>query len=475
MPVLAALPVSEAQERLKVGPKAMSDATRVAIGVAGVLVVINFALAFLFGPLFVVTGVVLGTVILGTRFFFARNLRFSGAGAVWTFATVVLLIAGFVAMYRQNNLLIWLAYAAVTLVLLNGLAAGRGLERVRARRHVVQPIFAQTPFLVEVELFNPSPREVVAVNVVEKGSVHSQSNFCVRLETRGRRAFRHEITLPYRGTYFWAPLIVSSGYPFGLIERRVVVPPSQKTFVLPALGRLHRGRLRRFLRGADPRNVRIRQRPKVHRAAQDEFHRLRPYRPGDSLRWVHWRTSARRGELMVREFEDLPSENLLLIFDPTLILEEEKLSPAEQTSERRWLREQFEQAVSLVASVVWDWCRRPGNRLVFAYVGKNAMVLDGPTSLAHGYAVLEFLAHCRPNRVFGSPLREQVEMGVKTMTGHLRSKPMPAYSALIVTIEASAIVEPLQQALNRPVSWVDITALNSLDFYEAPKYIPWEE
>jgi hypothetical protein len=52
---------------------------------------------------------------------------------------------------------------------------------------------------------------------------------------------------------------------------------------------------------------------------------------------------------------------------------------------------------------------------------------------------------------------------------------MPAYSALVVTIEASALVEPLQQALNRPVSWVDVTALKSLDFYEAPKYIPWEE
>jgi hypothetical protein len=178
---------------------------------------------------------------------------------------------------------------------------------------------------------------------------------------------------------------------------------------------------------------------------------------------------------MVREFEDLPSENLLLVFDPTLILDEKKLSPVEQLADRRWLREQFEQAVSLVATIAWDWCRRPGNRLVFAYVSKSTLVLDGPTSLAHGYAVLDFLAQCRPNRVQGSPQRQDVEAGVRVVTGRLRAKPMPAYSALIVTIEASALVEPLQQALGRPVSWVDITALKSLDFYEAPKYIPWEE
>jgi uncharacterized protein (DUF58 family) len=233
--------------------------------------------------------------------------------------------------------------------------------------------------------------------------------------------------------------------------------------------------LRRFLRGADPRNLRIRQRPKVHRAAQDEFHGLRPYRPGDSPRWVHWRTSARRGELMVREFEDLPSENLLLVFDPTLVLDEEDLSPAERVADRRWLREQFEQAVSLVATIAWDWCRRRGNRLVFAFAGKTTLVFDGPTSLAHGFTVLEFLSRCRPNRVHRTPSREDVDAGMKVVTGWLRSKPMPAYSALVVTVEASALVEPLQFALNRPVSWVDVTTLNGLDFYEAPKYIPWEE
>jgi hypothetical protein len=103
------------------------------------------------------------------------------------------------------------------------------------------------------------------------------------------------------------------------------------------------------------------------------------------------------------------------------------------------------------------------------------MLLDGPTSLAHGHAVLEFLAVCRPHRVRGSPRREDVDTDIQTITGWLRAKPMPAYSALIVTIEASALVEPLQTALNRPVSWVDVGMINRLDFYDAPKYIPWED
>jgi uncharacterized protein (DUF58 family) len=453
----------------------MRPLTRVTVGIAVAVAVMAIPVAFLFGPLATFLILVVSGFFLVAMIYVPRRLRITRAGIFWTLAAGVLLVAGFVGMANEINLLIWPAYAGVALILLNGLAVGWGLEHLRARRHIIQPIFAQTPFLVEVELYNPSKRDLWGVKLIEKGSTHAQPNFCVRLEARGRRAFRHEVTLPYRGTYFWAPLIVSSGYPFGLVERRLLIPPAEKTLVLPALGRLHRGRLRRFLRGADPRNIRIRQRPKVHRAAQDEFHGLRPYRPGDSPRWVHWRTSARRGELMVREFEDLPSENLLLVFDPTLMLEEEGLSPGERLADRRWLREQFEQAVCLVATIAWDWCRRRGNRLVFAFGGKNTLVFDGPTNLPHAYEVLQFLARCRPNRVVGSPRREDVETTMKVLTGHLRANPMPAYSALIVTIEASALVEPLQTALNRPVSWVDVTTLNRLDFYEAPTYIPWDE
>ena len=40
------------------------------------------------------------------------------------------------------------------------------------------------------------------------------------------------------------------------------------------------------------------------------------FRPGDSRRHIHWRTTARRGTLMVREFEDWPSDNLILLVDP---------------------------------------------------------------------------------------------------------------------------------------------------------------
>src|SRR6185295_12154455 len=46
-----------------------------------------------------------------------------------------------------------------------------------------------------------------------------------------------------------------------------------------------------------------------------DFYGLRDWRAGDSRHWIHWRTSARRGALVVRQFEQRRSEDLALLVD----------------------------------------------------------------------------------------------------------------------------------------------------------------
>ena len=67
------------------------------------------------------------------------------------------------------------------------------------------------------------------------------------------------------------------------------------------------------------------------------FHALRAYEPGDALRNVHWRTSARTGQLMVRQYEETRRSQLLLV---------QATSAGHYASD-----EEFELAVSVLASI----------------------------------------------------------------------------------------------------------------------------
>ncbi|GMA94042.1 hypothetical protein GCM10025881_08660 [Pseudolysinimonas kribbensis] len=78
------------------------------------------------------------------------------------------------------------------------------------------------------------------------------------------------------------------------------------------------------------------------------FHALRPYQPGDPLRNVHWRTTARTGQLMVRQFEETRRSRLTIVFDD---------------AKTHWASDdEFELGVSIMASLAGQ-VLRDGNRV----------------------------------------------------------------------------------------------------------------
>jgi uncharacterized protein (DUF58 family) len=256
----------------------------------------------------------------------------------------------------------------LALLLLNAATAGRGLKRLKGHRHFDDLLFAHTTSPLEVRLHasEPAPRGVR----IEDGPL---SWFLDR--TDGRLTCRGDARLPGRGWRERPPLTAASGHPFGLVRRVAVLEPARKVLVLPLPAKVDRERIRQQLRGADPRGERVRRRGWRHEGAQADFHGLRPFRPGDSPRWIHWRTSARRGELMVREFEDVPGDDLAIVLAP---------------------EGDVEAAVSLAAGVCWEWCRRRGDRLALL---AGDVLLDDLTGPEHARALLERLAELPHDRL----------------------------------------------------------------------------
>jgi uncharacterized protein (DUF58 family) len=370
--------------------------------------------------------------------------RLRAEGLYWLQTAALLLGVG---LFKGINLLTLLGYAMLAVAGLNLLVAGRRLRRLRARRRIDEPVFAGAPCVVEVQVDNAGRGALVGVRVEDRGEGHTLSWFLSRLEGRGRRCLRRQLVLPRRGVYAWGPVTAVSGYPFGLAERRWVLAPGEEVLVLPRPGWLHRGRFRHHLRSFDPRAERLHQRAVRHRAAQAELHGLRDYHPGDSPSRIHWRTSARRGELMVREYEDLPGDNLVLVFDPT--------PPAAADGDPPEAR--FETAVNLAATVCWEWCRRRGDRLVVALAGPEPVVLDGLTGPAHARRVLEGLA-----------VQQPATADAAALLARLSPVGLPPAAVVVVAAGPSPLADALRSGLNRPVTALDAAEAQTFDFYEPP-------
>jgi uncharacterized protein (DUF58 family) len=156
--------------------------------------------------------------------------------------------------------------------------------------------------------------------------------------------------------------MVESSDPLGLFQSRRASPDAEVALVLPRFTSLSRRPEVRELEAsvAAPRA-----------GSGTELFGVREYRPGDALRRIHWRSSARHGELVVREYEPPGVQALGVFCDP-------------QPSSR----EVADQIARLAASEAWD-CIREGGRVILWTPGVEPTL---PGEARSFWALLEWLA-----------------------------------------------------------------------------------
>jgi len=120
----------------------------------------------------------------------------------------------------------------------------------------------------------------------------------------------------------------------------------------------------------------------------DEFVALREYRRGDPIRHIHWRSWAKVGKPIVKEFEDEFFVRHALVLD---------------TFTERPHSDEFEEAVSVAASFACTVLTQE-SLLDLLFVGTEAYCFTAGRGLAHADQMLEILASVRPcpDRPFSS-------------------------------------------------------------------------
>jgi uncharacterized protein (DUF58 family) len=124
---------------------------------------------------------------------------------------------------------------------------------------------------------------------------------------RGRAAYMLE-GLP-RGRYAFEDTTAVIEDPLGFDRIELPLPTPGALLVYPRLVELER------LFSETGAAVRDGRRLLLRRPSGFDLHSVREYQQGESLRMVHWRSTAKRAQLMVKELEDSPRDEVAVVLD----------------------------------------------------------------------------------------------------------------------------------------------------------------
>lgn len=212
-----------------------------------------------------------------------------------------------------------------------------------------------------------------------------------------------------RGVVKIGPANSVQGDPFGLTGRETRWTDWQELFVHPRTIRLP-GRQTGFVHDLEGQ-------PSSHITSSDmNFHALREYAPGDDRRHVHWRSSARTGTLMVRQFDESRQSHVVISLD---------------TGRSAWLdADEFELGVSCAGSIA-----------------VQTVLTDSPLALL---TTLDELSTPTPTKVLDGlcSVEQTTRGGIRDLVYTTRDRE-PSASVVIVITGSSASLTDLRRACSQ--------------------------
>jgi uncharacterized protein (DUF58 family) len=288
-----------------------------------------------------------------------RRLRFTRDG--WFFLVITMAI-GLAALNTGHNLFYLVFAMLVSLIVVSGLLSERAVRGLRVERRLPREVFARTPAVVELRLRNASTRRTsYAVDVCDglEGEPRRVVGRLARLEPGASRNLHAVWTFERRGRHRFRTIHLVTRFPFGLFEKTRILPLGDEVVVFPSVDG-ERGR------GA---SLDASSRPMRKHRLGEETLAVRPMLPEDDHRMIHWRSSARAGELLVRD----PGQSA----DRPVAIFLENRVPAGDA---------FERSVDRAASLLWEGAR--DGRVVHLFTHEAAFPGLGRDSLRVALAFL---------------------------------------------------------------------------------------
>lgn len=214
---------------------------------------------------------------------------------------ILLVLTALGGLNFNNNLALLLVFVLGSLAQMTNLLAYRNLTGLTLVSVRGEPVFAGDPLHLQVLLHNPDDRFRYSL---ELALARESSGDCRDLAPGAHDSFRLALATERRGWLTVPPLRLQTRYPLAVFHVWSWLFPTQQCLVypmpaknpppLPASGDGRSGRPRR--------------------GEGDQVYGLRNYRPGDALKQISWRTSARHDQLYTKQMETPQEASCVLDF-----------------------------------------------------------------------------------------------------------------------------------------------------------------
>jgi uncharacterized protein (DUF58 family) len=267
----------------------------------------------------------------------------------------------------------------------------------------------------EVQNLNRFPR--LWLEVQDQSTLPGADGSRVLMMIKGRqgRSYLARVRLVKRGVFPLGPTVIATGDLFGLFPRQWVIPEKDSLLVYPMMVDL-----RGFPNppGLLPGGEALRRR--THQVTPNASG-VREYVNGDPLNRIHWLSTARRGRLIVKEFELDPLADVWIFLDAASNVQ----ASLPQTQHDIYARDFWshsgkiplppsteEYGISIAASLVRDYLRR-GRAVGLACAGQHVTLISPDRGGRQLGKILEALALTQAKG--NLPLRALIETQVKHM------------------------------------------------------------
>ncbi len=273
--------------------------------------------------------------------------------------TGLLMLVGLTAMNNQNNLMFWVLGVLVAGLAVSAIISNFVIRSLRIRRIDPQHGSVGEPLIVRYAVENRS-RLLSAFNIhVEErdlrmtegqGQTGRNANTPIRaplawLMHIGPRDLVHGEAIFWptqRGTMTFDVMRTWTTFPFGIIRKSRKFSQPQHTLIYPMMYELRAG----LLGAITPKGF-MGTKVSHHAGAGDDYYGTREYKPGDSMRHISWKRTARMDQLVTIERTSPSPAKMRIILDLTIPTEKLRVEPA-GFDEARALEEK---AISLAASI----------------------------------------------------------------------------------------------------------------------------